>query len=322
MESLNHLQLVEKVKKILTPEYIAEAPLNDLELLYSILNKSSYISCPVFYNDPNYNIYYSTREPTDKNTTENYIEKVYVNNSCDSGSPEVYNVYKYTFKDNISVNDKIDFTKAVKYDIVFDWRSYDDIPESDRITFIDTIRKWNGPDITNEDSRDAWSGYEWGERGNYTKLTALEYLAVYIKINYSPALHDEAELTYYIYSQKVKGKDPVILYRGIREHEVTMGIEKHFIDARTVGIYAHGYETSWTTNPCIAECFADSNGKSQIIKYTAKPEDILIDLRYLPDSQRKMLSDVNQSEVILKGGTYKVDVIKLYGDIRNPFGGL
>ena len=234
-------------------------------------------------------------------------------------NPEAGNVYKYTFANTLT-KVRINLNDAIKVDIVFDWKFYDNIPQNEKIRFADSDAKWKGPDISNEESLIKWKDFMFGKIGDYKNLTALEYLQVYIKLNYF-YLSQKKDLVSYIYGLNIKSKEPLIIYQGISKHKVITGIEPYQIDEEKIGYYKEYVLTRWSTNPCVAECFAypDPNN-SQVIRYTANPEDILIDLRYLPDDQRNFLQSVNQSEVLLMPGEYHVDVVHYYGEMKVPEG--
>jgi len=68
--------------------------------------------------------------------------------------------------------------------------------------------------------------------------------------------------------------------------------------------------SSWTTNRRVAEEFAHGTGPFWVIlKYTAKPEDVLVDTRKLNEEQLAELYNYGfQREIILKPGSYKAEV--------------
>lgn len=74
-------------------------------------------------------------------------------------------------------------------------------------------------------------------------------------------------------------------------------------------------ESSWSHTPVIAKQFASSIASSSLnilVKYEARPEDIIIDFTYLPDNIKKQFKYRNQNEVILETGSYKSKIINIW----------
>ena len=70
---------------------------------------------------------------------------------------------------------------------------------------------------------------------------------------------------------------------------------------------------SWTTNRAVAEGFAQGTGPFWVVlKYTAKPEDVLIDTRKLnEETLTELYYNGFQREIILKPGSYKAEVVSI-----------
>ena len=74
--------------------------------------------------------------------------------------------------------------------------------------------------------------------------------------------------------------------------------------------------SSWTTNICIAEFFANSQGKGfgYVVQYVASPEEVIIDTRLLDTNTLDKLTETgaNQSEILLDKQKRTVKVVMLF----------
>ena len=136
MDELTYLQMVYKVNKLLNDDNIINAlSLSDLNKISMLTSISEPYGCPMPINDIDSNVLYSTVPPS---KTAAYKDKITASNSCDNANPDVYDIYKYTFNDklkNIIKNNWIYLKHATKVDIIFDHKTYDDIPQNKRIQF-------------------------------------------------------------------------------------------------------------------------------------------------------------------------------------------
>ena len=119
--------------------------------------------------------------------------------------------------------------------------------------------------------------------------------------------------------EKFKPKSPIKIYKGIEEvqikHQALM-LDPPFKKGQIIDVSIPHF-TSWTSNILVARTFIDDYPSSPpfVVVMTAKPEDILVDVRMLPDPSRYYAA--NQREIIMSPGNYTYKIIwegKYYED--------
>lgn len=136
----------------------------------------------------------------------------------------------------------------------------------------------------------------------------------------------------------IKSEDNIVLYRGFCLELDDYGDFKLMKDEKALSKYLYrltgvktieelkkgnylnikrGKESSWSHTPVIAKQFTKGLASGSInilVKYEAKPEDVIIDFTYLPKDIKKLFKFKYQNEVILETGSYKSKIVEIWYD--------
>jgi hypothetical protein len=129
------------------------------------------------------------------------------------------------------------------------------------------------------------------------------------------------------YFERFCPTQPIVLYRGLGFKSINgapfmkkLGIKDPQVGS--TGIYKTLKVQSWSSNPEIAEQFAgtfsivgrDPDSLGVILKTTVTPDQIGIAMSDLPDEILDHIVRFHQKEYLLKGGSYPVEICKLFGE--------
>ena len=111
--------------------------------------------------------------------------------------------------------------------------------------------------------------------------------------------------------EKFKPKEPIKIYKGIEEVQIkhqSLYDEPPFKKGQVIEATIPHF-TSWTSNILVARTFIDDYPSSPpfVVTMTAKPKDILVDVRMLPDPTKYY--EANQREITMMPGDYVYKIV-------------
>jgi len=140
---------------------------------------------------------------------------------------------------------------------------------------------------------------------------AFEWLKKYMSS--SGKSNPPAEITKIL--NRWKSNKKIILFRGLgwylEELNQVKNLSSYPFKKGEIIKYRSKKPSSWSTNKFVAKSFTKTGPYWLLLKYVAKPEDILVDTRLIHTDQRRQLYFADQFEVVLKKGSYSADILSL-----------